>query len=386
MGRPLLFGARQALLVLAAALAYFGVRGLTEGDPTTAYLNAVRVLRVERRIGIDIELELQELVRSNEMLVDLANWVYIWGHWPVIAATLAVLAFRNPGTYRELRNAMFLSGAVGLLVFALFPVTPPRLFGAEYLDTVTARSTSYRVLQPPALVNKYAAIPSLHVGWNLIVGLTWARVGRARATTIAVVATANHWVLDVALGSAFGLGGVAAERWRAERWPALRRWLGRGPADRPSGRPGLAPDPGEALAGGDERERQHQPQDREQQAGHGEPDGQRDDPLRPLHDPTLGVEAERLRLGPLVGDQPRQRHHRNRDHHQQAPVVVDEVPDHAPDQHRVRHPIGGRVEERTPDRCRAGRLGHGAVEEIGYGRNDQQDAADAQLTPGDEEG
>lgn len=237
MEQTLRFVARQALLISLAALAYFGVRGLTERDPQTAHRNAERVLELERRLGLDIELGVQDLLHQRELLVDLANWVYIWGHWPVVIVTLVVLAVARRPDFFHLRNAMFISGAIGLVIFALYAVEPPRLFADAYVDTVTARSNAYRVLQPPSLVNKYAAIPSLHFGWNLLVGISWARTTQSRLASIAavampsamaaaVVATANHWTLDVVVGGLVAMGGFAIERWRTRFVDGRRSVLG----------------------------------------------------------------------------------------------------------------------------------------------------------------
>jgi hypothetical protein len=225
MSERIWFTARQVLLVALAALAYFGVRGLTESDIADANQHADGLLRLEKTLGLDIELGLQAAVGRSEWLVDLANWIYIWAHWPLVASTLIYLAIYRRSDYFELRNAMFISGAIGLVIFATYAVTPPRLFGSEYIDTVTERSISYRVLQPPNLVNKYAAVPSLHFGWNLLVGLSWrgltknpilglAGIGMPLAMAFAVVATANHWTLDVFAGAAVALSGLVLERAR----------------------------------------------------------------------------------------------------------------------------------------------------------------------------
>lgn len=227
MSRTLWFTARQALLIGLAALAYFGVRGVNESDLAEASENAGDVLAFERWFGIDIELGLQELVLSSGFMIDLANWIYIWAHWPLIAFTLVWLAMTRRDEFYELRNAMFISGAIGLFIFASYAVAPPRLFAAEYVDTVTQHSTSYRVLQPPSLVNRYAAVPSLHFGWNLLVGLTWRRVGSswfssaaavvmAIAMAFAVVATANHWTFDVIAGAVVALTGLVLEKLRRD--------------------------------------------------------------------------------------------------------------------------------------------------------------------------
>lgn len=210
----------QALLVFAAALCYFGVRDLTEGAKGTATANARSVVDLERALGIDWESALQSHVIGNERLVTAANWMYIYGHWPVIIVTLTWLFVRHPPDFYLLRNALFISGAIGLLIFVMFPVAPPRLGILEIVDTVTQRSSSYRTLQPPGLVNRYAAVPSLHFGWNLLVGVIVWRVTRApwlRALAVlmvaamgfAVIATANHYLVDVIAGAAVALTGLA---------------------------------------------------------------------------------------------------------------------------------------------------------------------------------
>lgn len=328
MARTLLFILRQVALVGLAIVAYFGVRGLTEGEMHVADRNADQVLRFEQALGMDIERGLQSLLLDHHALVTMANWIYIWAHWPVVIATLVFLALRHRDQYFELRNAMFISGAIGLVIYASFAVTPPRLFAADYIDTVTQHSTSYRVFQPPALVNKFAAVPSLHFGWNLLVGLTWYRVGwvlgrrqLARvaafvmpiAMAFAVVATANHWTFDVVSGAAVALAGLAIERLRPH---GLDRWLVERLAATRLGAlvpvqllRRLAPDLGEALNRRDRRQDQHQPQYGLEEWRDGQADGEGDDPLGPLHEPALGVEPKRLGLGSLIGDQPGEPHH-----------------------------------------------------------------------------
>lgn len=249
------FVVRQVVLVAGAIVAYFGVRGLTEGSAEAAHDHARWVYDAERAVGLAFETRIQDAAASADAIVTLGNWIYIWCHWPLVAGTLIWLLWAHRDDYIELRNAMFISGAIGLVIFATFPVAPPRLYADEFVDTVTQQSSSYRVLQPPAFVNAYAALPSLHFGWNLLVGHTWARVGRTRWSTIAgvtmpvamawaVVVTANHWILDVLAGGLVALTGLAIER--------LRRRLARpaGPADdarRDGGRPPSTSDAASAL-------------------------------------------------------------------------------------------------------------------------------------------
>jgi hypothetical protein len=210
----------QVVLVSAAIAVYFGTRGLTESDPTRALRNAGQVVSLERWVHLYQEPRLQSLVMSHDNLVTVLNWVYIWLHWPVIVAVLVWLLRSRPEPYRLLRNALFVSGVIGLVIFVLYPVAPPRLADLGLTDTVTSRSHAYRVLQPPAFVNQYAALPSLHVGWNLLLGIFLIRHGRhvllrvfgflsPVAMAIAVVLTANHYLVDVVVGVLVALVGLA---------------------------------------------------------------------------------------------------------------------------------------------------------------------------------
>lgn len=200
--------AREILLVTLAIVAYFTIRNATAGDAGEAATNAGRVVRAEDWLGIAWERPLQDVIVEHERLTTLANWVYIWGHWPVILGIAAALFLYRRDRYYLLRNALFVSGAIGFLFFAFFPVAPPRLVDAGLVDTITNESSSYRALQPPGLTNQFAAFPSLHFGWNVVVGVVLLVAATHVAVRVfavlgplamgfAVVATANHFVLDV---------------------------------------------------------------------------------------------------------------------------------------------------------------------------------------------
>ena len=210
----------ELLVVVGGITAYFGIRGLTNEDPQAAVDHAHDIVRLEQALGLDLERAMQVWVLDADPVVTVANWVYIWGHWPVIVATFVYLALHSRTIYLRLRNAMMISGGLGLCVYTTYPVAPPRLANLDFVDTVVEQSSAYRVLQPPAFVNQYAAMPSLHVGWDLLVGLAlvaaagtvWLRtVGRVMPVLMAfaTVATANHYVLDVLGGIAFALVGLA---------------------------------------------------------------------------------------------------------------------------------------------------------------------------------
>ncbi len=218
----------EFVLIFTAVLMYFLVRGLTEGSPEAAYENADRIADFQQRLGFFWEPALQGWMIDYHVLVTFVNWIYIWAHWPVIGLVALWLVLKRPRDYRVVRNAFLISGGIGLIIFATFPVAPPRFAEPDVVDTITEYSSSYRVLQPPALVNEYAAMPSLHFGWNLIIGITlvWkARwlPGKALGFVapplmfIAIVLTANHYILDGIVGGIVALTGLAAALW-------LRNW------------------------------------------------------------------------------------------------------------------------------------------------------------------
>ena len=227
-------GRRELLVFALAYLTYFGVRAATQGDSVAAVRNALHVMHLERALDLDWEDAAQGVVLGSHALMDAANAVYIWGHWPLLILGGMLLFGLRRRQYYRLRNVCLLSGALGLVVFAMFPVAPPRLAPVGLVDTVTAHAPTYRTVLPTALVNEYAAMPSFHAGWNLLLGIELFRASsrllvRAFAVVMpvmmayAVVATANHYVLDVAAGALIvTLSLVIVSRFQARRTGASR--------------------------------------------------------------------------------------------------------------------------------------------------------------------
>lgn len=210
---------REVTIALSAFFVYFLVRGLTDGRVDLAMENGQRLVDFEKAIGMYHEEWLQSFVVDNALLTRLLNWIYIYGHWPVIVAVALWLLITQPAHYRLMRNAFLISGGIGLIIFATFPVAPPRLLEIGLVDTVVEHSNAYRVLQPPIFVNQYAAMPSLHFGWDLLIGIALVRYSRVIwlqglgvllpvAMLLAVVLTANHYIIDVVAGGLVALIGL----------------------------------------------------------------------------------------------------------------------------------------------------------------------------------
>ena len=224
----------QAAIVVTGLFCYFQVRGLTAADPGVAVDHAHDIIAVEQALGLDVEAGIQATVTPSTALSTFANWIYIWGHWPVIITTMLWLGWRHREVFVRLRDGMLISGGLGLVVFVTYPVAPPRLVDPALVDTVTEQSSAYRYLQPPNFVNQYAAMPSLHAGWDLLVGISIATAGGVLAVRVvgwllpmlmafAVVATANHYLVDVVAGVSLAMLGfglaVLLERRRSGRSP-----------------------------------------------------------------------------------------------------------------------------------------------------------------------
>ena len=234
--RPVLGSAtRQGLLLAGAVAVYFLVRSVTTGRASVAEDNAWFVVELERSLGLFVERDVQAFVLQQDWVVPVFNGIYIYGHWPVIAAVLGWLAWRRRDAFVVYRNVLLVSGLVGMVIVASFPVAPPRLMDLGFVDTVTLHAEAYRVLQPPSLTNQYAAMPSFHVGWDLLVGIALVREG-GRAWTrvlgtvlpllmlLTVVVTGNHYLVDAIAGDAI----VLATLWLCTAW-ARRGQIGVGP-------------------------------------------------------------------------------------------------------------------------------------------------------------
>ena len=214
---------REVAILLGRYSFDFVVGGITQGGEDAAVQNAHRIVEFQRALSLYVEPHLQEIALRWHEMDTVANWVYIWGHWPVIGVVAVWLPKSHPSTFMETRNALLLSGAIGLFFFALFPVAPPRLADLGFVDTVVGWSDSYRALQPTELVNQHAAFSSLHFGWNLLIAIAIWRVAadiRIRLVAaampvlmfFAIVLTANHFIVDAVGGAAVALTGLYLAR------------------------------------------------------------------------------------------------------------------------------------------------------------------------------
>jgi hypothetical protein len=209
----------EILFIVPAYAAYQFVRGTVGGQAGTAFDNASRVIHIEKQLGIFHEAFLQQLILPKDWMVDLVNYIYVWGHLPVIIGVAFWLYASHRDRYALFRNAFLISGLIALIGFTTVPLAPPRYmpeFG--FVDTIV-HAQSYYVFQNPKIVNQYAAMPSLHFGWDLLVAIAIFTQTRVRSVRIAaafmplftlsgIVLTANHYFLDAFAGALVAATGV----------------------------------------------------------------------------------------------------------------------------------------------------------------------------------
>ena len=237
-----------------AFILYFAVRGAVIDRPETAYWNALNVIDLQRALGFFWEPELNAWAGERLFWAQAMNVTYFYLHFPLIILFMIWLYHFRPAKYTLVRDAFLASGAIALVVYWTYPVAPPRelpvlaasfdpdapTYVLGFVDTMKRHlGYAYDTQTTRPFVNPYAAVPSLHFGWDLLLGMgfVWT-AGRSRWGTVAggvgvvlpvaqvfsVTMTANHFLLDVAAGGVVALMGIpialALRRWG---YPALRR-------------------------------------------------------------------------------------------------------------------------------------------------------------------
>jgi membrane-associated phospholipid phosphatase len=223
----------ELLLFLAAYVVYNVARWIFVGDLGVAKDHARWIFGLEQDAGVAIEGSVQQALDSSAVSFALSN-LYLAAQLVVVPATLVWLYRRSPHLYRQLRNTVVATWLLAVPVFALFPVAPPRLADLGIADTVSQQATVQLTGRSTIFYNQLAAVPSLHVGFAVAVGVAAAYALRPRwakalallwgpIVSLSVVATGNHYVFDIAAGLVVTAVGFAAGRLAMRRFGALVR-------------------------------------------------------------------------------------------------------------------------------------------------------------------
>ena len=218
---------QRGAVEIAALFALYGfyelVRGFGEASAAVALRHADEIVSLERAVGVYGERGVQSLAENVPGLPGLLGLAYIALHFVGTTVALIWVYSRHRDRFPLVRNTLIVSTAVSLVVYVLYPVAPPRLAGLGFADTVTDHAglnLSSDLLG--SLYNQYAAVPSLHFGYSLLVGALLASLAARPwlrltgylyplAMLLIIVATGNHFVFDaVAGGVAVAIGWTLA--------------------------------------------------------------------------------------------------------------------------------------------------------------------------------
>lgn len=208
----------QIVLVVAAWVLYSLARSLSGEDVAEAIRNGQRVLDLDSALGFGWTLELNRWATEHALVAVPFVFQYASLHYVVTPLVLVWLWRRRPEAYRSALGALMLMSAIGLVFYIVLPVAPPRLLpDAGWMDTMKVWSHlgwwGGAASAPSGLehlTDQYAAMPSLHVGWAVWCAWAWRNSANTfvrrfgwlypASIALAVVLTANHYVLDVAVG------------------------------------------------------------------------------------------------------------------------------------------------------------------------------------------
>jgi membrane-associated phospholipid phosphatase len=214
--------ARQLAIWFGFLIAYQLARGVADRNPARAFQNSLRVIGFERHVHGLVELTVQRAADSSSFVTSAASWTYWNSEFTVVGLALLWVYLRRHEAFTRFRNAILLANVIGLVGYVLLPTAPPRMFpDLGFADTLADFGSLNHGSGLIAFVaNPYAAMPSLHAADALIVGLVLATVARRPIVKavwalwpawvwFSVIATGNHFWLDVAAGVAVATVALA---------------------------------------------------------------------------------------------------------------------------------------------------------------------------------
>ena len=202
---------REFVLLALMLNLYRYVRFLAKHQTADAFQNAERVMNFERLLGLNFEAPLQQLLLPHKALILGFNRYYVTAHFIGTVAFLIWAFVRSLRDYRQLRLVLVAVTLGALAIHVVFPLAPPRMMPG-FVDTMVLYGPNpYNSEAVQSFANQYAAMPSLHVGWALIVAYGVIRISKSRyrwaiiahpvLTMLAVTVTANHYWLDGAVSA-----------------------------------------------------------------------------------------------------------------------------------------------------------------------------------------
>jgi membrane-associated phospholipid phosphatase len=236
---------RQIVLLLIVDLAYETARGVADGQHSTAFAHGQAIINLERSTSTFFEPTLQEFFLGANWIIDFANQVYMNSQFAVVLGFFVWVYFFHNESYCFVRNMFAVAMGLALVGYTLYPTAPPRLFPhAGFVDTINDfSSVNHDSGLTKLLINPYAAVPSLHCAFAMMVGITASRLVRNRYVQFlwmlwpalviwVVIVTGNHYWVDAALGvMVAATSALVAQRLLARARPEAWSWRGSSPQE-----------------------------------------------------------------------------------------------------------------------------------------------------------
>jgi hypothetical protein len=232
-------GSIEVATLIALYAVYELVRGQGHATVAAARAHTDWVVGLERHLHVFGERAVQHAANAVPGAPTVLGIAYIALHFLGTTAFLVWLYRTHRDRFPLVRNTMIAATGIALTLYVVFPVAPPRLAALGFVDTVS-HSAKVNLSSDllGSLYNPFAAVPSLHFGYALIVGVTIATLARrtfVRALALSyplvmlvvIVATGNHFFFDAAAGAlAIGAGYLIAKWVGSARLVAQRRPAG----------------------------------------------------------------------------------------------------------------------------------------------------------------
>ena len=230
---------RQISLFAAAYFAYRLVRGLAEGDANAAFAHARDLISLESSLHVFVEPSIQAWASGSHLVMVCASWLYVNAQTSVTLSALLYVYLRHNSSFYFVRNMFMIAMAIALIGYIVFPTAPPRFMPEwGFIDSVsdfTGVHVNHASGAMTALFNPYAAVPSMHVAFALMIGWPLAKLSKHRVARAAwllypflmafvIVATANHFIVDALLGALTAGASAYGARWLARARPGVWRF------------------------------------------------------------------------------------------------------------------------------------------------------------------
>jgi hypothetical protein len=230
---------RQLSLFAAAYFAYRLARGVAEGDANAAFAHARDLISLERGMHLFVEPSIQAWASGSHFVMVLASWLYVNAQTSVTIGALLYLYVRHNRSFYFVRNMFMIAMLIALVGYVVFPTAPPRFMPEwGFMDSVSDLTNvrlSHASGSMTALFNPYAAVPSMHVAFALMIGWPLVRLVRSPVArvlwvvypflmTFVIVVTANHFILDALLGALTAGASAYGASWLARARPGAWRF------------------------------------------------------------------------------------------------------------------------------------------------------------------